>query len=138
MLTLSQLVAFPIFDGIPRDILDHIGQAAQPLDYEENAVIFHEGQEASHLYGVMRGEVELSILFRDRIMRVLKHSIEIIRVDQRQERLRARGDPLRIHTEQTVEVPGPAMRVTGRTPHEAAHAREALGIVQESLVGFDQ
>ncbi len=69
MLTISQLVAFPIFDGIPRDILDHIGQAAQPLDYEENAVIFHEGQEASHLYGVMRGEVELSILFRDRIMR---------------------------------------------------------------------
>ena len=69
MLTISQLVTFPIFDGIPRDIMDPIGQAAQALDYETNAVIFREGQEASHLYGVMHGEVELSILFRDRIMR---------------------------------------------------------------------
>jgi CRP-like cAMP-binding protein len=69
MLTISQLVAFPIFDGIPRDIMDRIGQAAQALDYEANAVIFREGQEASHLYGVMKGEVELSILFRDRVMR---------------------------------------------------------------------
>jgi CRP-like cAMP-binding protein len=68
MLTISQLVAFPIFDGIPRDIMDRIGQAAQALDYEANAVIFREGQEASHLYGVMKGEVELSILFRDRVM----------------------------------------------------------------------
>jgi CRP-like cAMP-binding protein len=49
--------------------MDRIGQAAQALDYEANAVIFREGQEASHLYGVMKGEVELSILFRDRVMR---------------------------------------------------------------------
>ncbi len=69
MLTISQLVAFPIFDGIPRDIMDHIGQAAQALDYEKQAVIFREGQDASHLYGVMKGEVELSILFHDRVMR---------------------------------------------------------------------
>ena len=69
MLTISQLVAFPIFDGIPRDIMDHIGQAAQALDYQAHAVIFNEGQDASHLYGVLKGEVELSILFRDRVMR---------------------------------------------------------------------
>ncbi len=73
MLTITQLVAFSIFDGIPRDIMDRIGQSAQQHDYERHAVIFREGQEASHLYGVLNGEVELSILFRDRVMKADVH-----------------------------------------------------------------
>ncbi len=68
MLTITQLVAFSIFDGIPTDTMHRIGQLAQRHDYEQDEVIFREGQEASHLYGVLNGEVELSILFRDRVM----------------------------------------------------------------------
>jgi CRP-like cAMP-binding protein len=69
MLTVMQLAAFPIFDGIPRDTMDRIGQAARRLEYDTGDVIFREGQEASHLYGVLDGEVELSIRVRDRVMK---------------------------------------------------------------------
>ncbi len=69
MLTITQLVAFPIFDGIPTDILNRIGQSTQLHEYGPGEVIFREGKEASHLYGVLDGKVELSILFRDRVMK---------------------------------------------------------------------
>lgn len=69
MLTVMQLAAFPIFDGIPRDTMDRLGQAAQRLEYGAGDVIFREGREATHLYGVLAGEVELSILVRDRVLK---------------------------------------------------------------------
>jgi CRP-like cAMP-binding protein len=69
MLTVMQLAAFPIFDGIPRDTMDRLGQAARRFEYGAGEVIFREGQEASHLYGVLEGEVELRIRVRDRVMK---------------------------------------------------------------------
>ena len=69
MLTIAQLNAFAIFDGIAEDIMDRIGQSAQLLDYGREDVIFEEGQGASHLYGVLEGEVELNIVFHDRVMK---------------------------------------------------------------------
>lgn len=69
MLTTAQLSVFAIFDGIPKDTMDCITQLAQPQEYDQNEIIFKEGQAASHLYGVLEGEVELSILFHDRVMK---------------------------------------------------------------------
>ena len=69
MLTITDLEAFPIFDGIPPDTMARIAQLAQTQEYDRNAIIFEEGQAATHLYGVLEGEVELSIVFRDRVMK---------------------------------------------------------------------
>ena len=69
MLTTTELEAFAIFDGIAQDTLERIAQLAQLQEYAPNAIIFEEGQTATHLYGVLEGEVELSIVFRDRVMK---------------------------------------------------------------------
>lgn len=69
MLTSTPLVDFAIFDGVPKDTMDCIAPLAQPHEYDPNEIIFKEGQAASHLYGVLAGEVELHILFHDRVMK---------------------------------------------------------------------
>ena len=69
MLTPTDLEEFAIFDGIPRDTLARMARLAQAQEYGPHAVIFEEGGAATHLYGVLAGEVELRIVFQDRVMK---------------------------------------------------------------------
>ncbi len=74
MLTTAQLNAFAILKGLPDDILGLIGQASQLLDYARGDVILEEGHDATHMHGVVAGEVELSIAFEDQVVKTdVKH-----------------------------------------------------------------
>ena len=74
MLTIAQLNAFAILKGFPEDILARIGQASQLLDYAGGDVIMEEGHDATHMHGVLAGEVELSIHYRDQVVKTdVKH-----------------------------------------------------------------
>ena len=75
MLTTAQLNAFAILEGFPEDILNRIGQASQLIDYGSGDVILEEGHDATHMHGVVAGEVELSIHYRDQIVKTdVKHA----------------------------------------------------------------
>ena len=58
MPTTAQLNAFAILEGFPEDILNRIGQASQLLDFARGDVILEEGHDATHMHGVVAGEVE--------------------------------------------------------------------------------
>jgi CRP-like cAMP-binding protein len=74
MLTIAQLNAFAILDGFPEDIINRIGQSSQLLDYARGDVILEEGHDATHMCGVLAGEVELSIHFRGQVVKTdVKH-----------------------------------------------------------------
>jgi CRP-like cAMP-binding protein len=74
MLSIAQLNAFAILEGFPEDIVNRIGQSSQLFDYASRDIIIKEGLDATHMYGVVAGEVELSIHYRDQVVKTdVKH-----------------------------------------------------------------
>jgi len=71
MLKNAQLTNFEIFSGLAPDKLEAIAQAGEIKEFEENDIIFHEDEAADRLYGVLDGEVELSIVFKDKILKAV-------------------------------------------------------------------
>ena len=69
MVETNRLSGFSIFAGMPSETLDEIARSASMKSFEAQDVIFEEGDLATALYGLMAGEVELSILFRDRVLK---------------------------------------------------------------------
>jgi CRP-like cAMP-binding protein len=60
---------FPIFSDMPQDTLLEIAQLGKILNYELDQSIFEEGDKAIDLYGIVDGEVELSMTVRDKIVK---------------------------------------------------------------------
>jgi CRP-like cAMP-binding protein len=65
----NQLSGFSIVAGMPSEILAEIARNATIESFETGEVLFEEGDMAMALYGLLEGEVELSILFRDRVLK---------------------------------------------------------------------
>ncbi|MBN1931278.1 MAG: cyclic nucleotide-binding domain-containing protein [Desulfobacterales bacterium] len=64
---------FSIFSGIDENQLASIAQCCRLIDFETNDLIFKEDEPAENLYGVLSGEVELTLTFQ---YKVLKSAIE--------------------------------------------------------------
>ncbi|MCP4673549.1 MAG: cyclic nucleotide-binding domain-containing protein [Desulfobacula sp.] len=62
------LSLFPFFSGISRDRLAEIEAFSIVQNFEKGAVIFHHNESARNLYGLIQGDVDLSILFREEII----------------------------------------------------------------------
>jgi len=60
---------FPIFSDIPQEHLSEIAQWGKVLEFDLNEIIFRDGENAFDLYGVVDGEVELSLMVRDKILK---------------------------------------------------------------------
>jgi CRP-like cAMP-binding protein len=60
---------FSLFSAIPQDKLAEIGHFTETIEFRAQEVIFQEGAAARNLYGVLSGSVELSLIFRDRILK---------------------------------------------------------------------
>jgi CRP-like cAMP-binding protein len=69
MLELSQLRRFPLFAGIPDEGLRPVAESCSVGDFAAGDTIFAQEEEATHLYGVLDGEVELRLLFKDKILK---------------------------------------------------------------------
>ncbi len=54
-----------IFSGISINLLAQIAQHMEVLDCDSGEPVFQEGEEATHLYGVLDGEVDLILIARD-------------------------------------------------------------------------
>ena len=69
MLKNDLLKDFSVFADIPQEYLSEFAQHGKILEFDLNQTVFKEGEKALYLYGVMDGEVELSITVRDKILK---------------------------------------------------------------------
>jgi len=63
------LKCFPIFLDIPQEHLSEIAQWGKVLEFDSNETIFQNGEDAFDLYGIVDGEVELSLMVKDKILK---------------------------------------------------------------------
>ena len=63
------LKLFPIFSDIPLKHLTEITRWCKVSEFGSNETIFQVGDKAIDFYGVVNGEVELSLIMRDSIMK---------------------------------------------------------------------
>ena len=63
------LAGFKFFDEVPPETLEEIGQKGELLEFGSDDVIFHYDESAEHLYGLVEGEVDLSIVFKDKVLK---------------------------------------------------------------------
>jgi CRP/FNR family cyclic AMP-dependent transcriptional regulator len=66
MVNKEMLSNFAIFSDVDQDELAEIAQGCGILEFKPNEVIFHQDEEAENLYGLLDGEVELIIMFKEK------------------------------------------------------------------------
>ena len=68
------LSLLPFFSGISRDRLAEIEAFSIVQNYEKGAVVFQNNEPARNLYGLIQGDVDLSIMFKEEIItKNIKH-----------------------------------------------------------------
>ena len=63
------LAGFKFFNEVPPETRKAIGQKGELLEFGPGDVIFHIDDPAQHLYGLVEGEVDLSIVFYDKVLK---------------------------------------------------------------------
>jgi CRP-like cAMP-binding protein len=75
----KQLAEFLIFSGIPQDKLSSIAGVSEVFEFKADEIIFSQDDNADNLYGVLKGEVELSLVFKEKILKTdIKYEEAII------------------------------------------------------------
>ena len=67
MLDKNEIEELPFFSGISKEKLEQIIPRWDLLEFQTNEIIFHQGDIAKNLYGVLDGEVVLSVVVTDKI-----------------------------------------------------------------------
>jgi len=65
----NPLSDFKFFNEVRPDVLESIARLGEMLEYKTNDVIFRYDEPAAHLYGVLEGEVGLSVVFTDKVLK---------------------------------------------------------------------
>jgi CRP-like cAMP-binding protein len=63
------LEGFKFFSDVPPQTLQAIGRKGELLEFGPGDIIFQSDDPAEHLYGLVEGEVDLSIVFKDRVLK---------------------------------------------------------------------
>ena len=65
----NPLAGFKFFSEVKPDTLESIARMGEMVEYKAADVIFHFDEPATHLYGVMEGEIDLSVVFKDKVLK---------------------------------------------------------------------
>ena len=65
----NPLAEFKFFNEVKPDALESIARIGKISKYKAEEVIFRFDEPATHLYGVMEGEVGLSVVFKDKVLK---------------------------------------------------------------------
>jgi toluene monooxygenase system ferredoxin subunit len=79
------LAGFKFFSDLAPDALEMIARQGEILELEPEEVIFHHKEPAQHFYGLLKGEIDLSIVFTDRVLKTeieYEESIQASLVDE--------------------------------------------------------
>lgn len=93
MLDKGLLSDFAFFSDLDEDTLSAIAQKCNLLEFKPNDFIFHIDDTANDLHGVIDGEVELSLVYKDEVLKVDIQYEEALR-----SRLEVKETPIVIET----------------------------------------
>jgi CRP-like cAMP-binding protein len=65
----NPLAGFKFFSEVKPDTLESIARMGEIVEYKDADVIFRFDEPATHLYGVMEGEIDLSVVFKDKVLK---------------------------------------------------------------------
>ena len=63
------LLGFSFFSDISPEVLDRLASKCEILDFKTNDIVFSYEEPAEHFYGLFDGEVELSLVFTDKVLK---------------------------------------------------------------------
>ena len=63
------LANFKFFSDVAPGTVEMIARKGEVLKLEPEEVVFHYKEPAEHLYGLLKGEIDLSIVFTDRVLK---------------------------------------------------------------------
>jgi len=79
------LAGFKFFSEVAPETLEKIAQKTELLEFAPDDVIFKYDEPAEHLYGLLEGEVDLSLVFTDKVLKTeieYEESIQASIVDE--------------------------------------------------------
>ena len=79
------LAGFKFFSEVAPETLEKIAKKSEVLKFAPDDVIFTFDEPAEHLYGLLEGEVDLSIVFKDKVLKTeieYEESIQASMVDE--------------------------------------------------------
>ena len=79
---------FPFFSDVDPDALEAIAAKSEILDFKAEDVIFHVDEAATHFYGLLEGEVDLVLIFKDKVLKTdieYEEAIQATIVDEEKE-----------------------------------------------------
>jgi len=82
------LTRFPFFSDVDPDTLDAIAVKGEILEFKAKDVIFRVDEPAAHLYGLLEGEIDLILVFKDRVLKTdieYEEAIQASMVDEEKE-----------------------------------------------------
>lgn len=63
------LSKFKFFSGLSPEELDALASKCEEMEFNADDIVFHCKKPAEHFYGLIDGEVELSLVFTDKVLK---------------------------------------------------------------------
>jgi CRP-like cAMP-binding protein len=79
------LAGFKFFREVPSETLEAVSRKGELLEFGPDDVIFRFDEPAGHLYGLVEGQIDLSIVFKDKVLKTeieYEEAIQASMVDQ--------------------------------------------------------
>ncbi|MDM8548815.1 cyclic nucleotide-binding domain-containing protein [Desulfobacterales bacterium HSG2] len=65
----DMLSKFSFFSDVPQNKLSAIAEKCDLLEFKADDVVFKSDETAANVYGILDGEVELALVFKDKVLR---------------------------------------------------------------------
>ena len=82
------LAGFSFFSDIDAATLDTIANKGEILEFKSQDVVFHVDEPATHFYGLLEGEIDLVLVFKDKVLKTdieYEEAIQATIVDEEKE-----------------------------------------------------
>lgn len=65
----NPLAQFKFFENVQPDTLEALGRLGETMDFADGDYIFRYDDPAAHLYGLIEGEVNLDVVYTDKVLK---------------------------------------------------------------------
>jgi len=82
------LTGFSFFSDVDSDTLGAISKKGEILEFKAEEVIFDTEEPSTHIYGLLEGEVDLILIFKDKVLKTdieYEEAIQATMVDEEKE-----------------------------------------------------
>ena len=125
------LAGFSFFSDVNAETLAAISQKAEVLEFGPKDVIFQNDEPSTHFYGLLEGEVDLVLVFKDKVLKTdieYEEAIQATMIDEEKEIIVDRVTPGQVFGWSSIVGPG-QRTVTA----ECAEASRVISIPADAL-----